>query len=148
MSKMTPNPEPSCWDCGATNDPGASECWLCQRVDWKKDPGLRRGRPAPEVPRRGPMSTIAGWMILIAAIGVAAGIFREAPGLAMVLLISVVPALALTEWKAYRRRRRGVPMTVPQRIVLVLALTVLIPILLAIALVVALFAYCFLVSPR
>jgi hypothetical protein len=148
MSETKPSPEPTCWDCGAPNDPGASECWLCQRTDWKKYPGLRRGRPALEVPRRGPMSTIAGWMILIAAIGVAVGIFREAPGLAVVLLVSVVPALALTEWKAYRRRRRGVPMTVPERIVLVIVLTIVIPILLAIALVVALFTYCFLVSPR
>ncbi len=94
------------------------------------------------------MSTIAGWMILIAAIGVAVGIFREAPGLAMVLLVSVVPALALTEWKAYRRRRRGEPMSVPQRILMVIVLTILIPILAFVALVVALFTYCFLVSPR
>jgi hypothetical protein len=148
MSEKTPNPEPACWDCGATNDPVASECWLCQRTDWKKYPGLRRGRPAPELPRRGPMSTIAGWMILIAAIAVAVGLFREAPGLAVVLLVSVVPALTLTEWKAYHRRRRGEPMTVPQRIVMVIVLTILIPILVIIALVVALFTYCFLLAPR
>jgi hypothetical protein len=27
-------PEPRCWDCGAPNDPGARECWLCHRRDW------------------------------------------------------------------------------------------------------------------
>jgi hypothetical protein len=148
MSKMTPNPEPACWDCGATNDPGASECWLCQRTDWKKYPGLRRGRPAPELPRRRPMSTIAGWMILIAAIGVAVGLFREAPGLAVSLLVSIAPALAITEVKAYRRQHRGVPMTIPERIAMVLILAIVIPILVIIALVVALFTYCFLISPR
>jgi hypothetical protein len=35
QSKPGPDPEPTCWECGATNDPGASECWLCQRPDWR-----------------------------------------------------------------------------------------------------------------
>ncbi len=28
-------PERRCWDCGAPNDPGARECWLYQRRDWR-----------------------------------------------------------------------------------------------------------------
>jgi hypothetical protein len=35
MSETKPSPEPTCWDCGAANDPGASECWLCHRRDWR-----------------------------------------------------------------------------------------------------------------
>ncbi len=92
------------------------------------------------------MSTIAGWMILIAVIGVAMGLFREAPGLAFVLLISVVPALAVTEVKAYRRRRRGEPMSGLERSCWFVGLTILIPILAVVALVVALFTYCLLMA--
>jgi hypothetical protein len=141
-----PMTEPTCWDCGATNDPGASECWLCHRGDWDKDPGIRWLPSGPDRPRRGPMSTIAGWMILIAVIGVAIGLFRETPGLAFILLVSVAPALAVTEVKAYRRRRRGEPMSAWERTFWLLGLTILIPILAAVALFVALFAYCFLAT--
>ena len=141
MSDPNPKPEPTCWDCGAPNDPGASECWLCQRRDWRGYRGVRPGYPAP-ARRRGPLSTIGGWMILIAVIGVAVGIFREAPGLAILLLISVVPALIITEIKAYRRRRRGEPMSGLDRLLWVLLLSILVPFLLIIALAVALFMYC------
>jgi hypothetical protein len=141
QADLRPKPEPTCWDCGATNDPGASECWLCQRPDWRKYPGVRPRYPAT-APPRGPFSTIGGWMVLIAVIGVAVGIYREAPGLATVLLASVVPALVVTEVKASRRRRRGEPMSGWERVAWILALTILIPILLIVALFAALFTYC------
>jgi hypothetical protein len=67
-------------------------------------------------------------MILIAAIGVAIGTFREAPELAMLLMIYVAPPLIVTELMAYRRRRRGEPMTGLERTAWFLSLTVLIPI--------------------
>jgi hypothetical protein len=93
------------------------------------------------------MSTIGDWMILIAVIGVAVGIFREAPGLAIVLLVTVVPALAVTEVKAYNRRRRGEPMSGWDRAAWVLGLTILFPFLLM-ALAIALFAVCSLLYQR
>jgi ribosomal protein L40E len=144
MSKPDPwpTPEPVCWDCGATNVPGASECWLCQRRDWREHPGLRPRHPASPPPQRGPLSTIAGWMILIAVIGVAAGLLREAPGLAVVLLVIVGPALATTEVKASRRRRRGEPMSSWEWTLWVLGLMFLIPIVLIVAVAIALFLYC------
>jgi hypothetical protein len=141
-------PELTCWDCGAINDPGSSECWLCQRGDWNRYPGVRRGYPRPDHRRRGPMSTIGGWMIVIAVIGVAAGLFREAPGLAIVLLVSVAPALAITELTARRRLQRGEPMSIAERVARVLGLTILIPFLVIVALAVALFTFCFVLSPR
>jgi small-conductance mechanosensitive channel len=81
-------------------------------------------------------------MVLIAMIGVAVGIIREAPGLAIVLLATVVPALVVTEVKASRRRRRGEPMSGWERVAWILALTILIPILLIVALFAAFFTYC------
>ena len=146
MSQTKPSPEPACWDCGATNDPGSSECWLCHRGDWDKDPGIRWLPSGPDRPRRGPMLTIAGWMILIAVIGVAIGLVREVPGLGFLLLISVVPALVVTEVKARRRRRRGEPMSGWERTFWLVGLTILIPILAVVALFVALFTYCLLMA--
>lgn len=138
-----PKPEPRCWDCGAANDPGSTECWLCQRRDWNRYPRLRtRPAPPPDRPRRGPMSTIGGLMIGIAVLGLSIAIFREAPGLGLLLLVSVVPALAVTEVKARRRYRIGEPMSVGERILRVVVLTIVIPILVIVALVIALFSYC------
>lgn len=136
-------PDPICWECGASNARGSSECWLCQRRDWNRYTGRRtRDTRPPDLPRHGPLSTIGGWMIGIAILGVTIALFREAPGLAIALLISVVPALAMTELKAYRRRR-GDPLTVGERVAWILVLSVLIPILVAVALAMALFTFFF-----
>jgi hypothetical protein len=35
MSTEKPPAPLRCFDCGAENDPGASECWLCHRRDWR-----------------------------------------------------------------------------------------------------------------
>jgi hypothetical protein len=133
-------PETICWSCGAPNDVGSSECWLCQRRDWNRYPGIRR-RLAPAPSGRGPLSTIGGWMVLIAGIGVALGIVVAAPPVAIGLVLSSVPALAITEFKAYRRRRRGESVSGWQRLIWFVEFTILIPILLA-ALGIALILLC------
>jgi hypothetical protein len=129
---------PTCWDCGAPNDPGSSECWLCQRRDWNRYPNLRRRRSTSE---RGPFSTIGGQMIVIAGIAVSLALFVVAPAVGVVLLVFALPALFGTEFIAFRRRRRGEPMSLGQRVGWFLGLMVLFPILL-IALGVAAFAVC------
>ncbi len=141
MAHSPPNLEPICWSCGAPNTPGSSECWLCQRRDWNRYAGLRRRRPAPASPGRGPLSTIGGWMVVIAAIGVALAILVVAPPLAVVLLASAVPALFVTEFKTYRRRRRGEPVSGWQRLGWFLGFTVLLPIVL-VALAICLIGLC------
>ncbi len=140
-SGSAPRPETICWSCGAPNDVGSSECWLCQRRDWNRYPGIRRRRPAPVPSGRGPLTTSGGWTVLIAAIGVALAIVVLAPPLAVVLVASAVPALVVTEFKVYRRRRRGEPVSGWQRLVWLLGFTILFPILL-VALVICLFAIC------
>ena len=142
MSDRKPDPGRICWDCGAPNDAGSSECWLCQRRDWNRYPDLQR-RHGGRVPRRrGPFSTIAGLMVGVAVVAVAIGLFREAPGAAVLLLVCAAPALAITEAKARGRSRRGDPMSIGERIVRVVALMILIPILVIVALVVALLVFC------
>lgn len=141
MAHSPPNLEPICWSCGAPNTPGSSECWLCQRRDWNRYTGLRRRRLAPAPSGRGPLSTIGGWMVVIAVIGVALAILAVAPPLAAVLLVSAMPALFVTEFKTYRRRRRGEPVSGWQRLVWFLGFTILFPIVL-VALVICLIGLC------
>jgi hypothetical protein len=80
------------------------------------------------------MSTIAGWMVMIAVIGVAIALFREIPAAAFLLMFTVVPALVVTELVDSRRRRRGRPMSREQKMTWILALTIQIPALLALVL--------------
>ena len=86
-SDQKPKPEPTCWDCGAPNDPGSSECWLCQRRDWRFHRGVRPTDPERAARPRNPLLTIGGCMALIAVIGVAAAIYPAvAPGVAALAL--------------------------------------------------------------
>jgi hypothetical protein len=80
-------------------------------------------------------------MIVIAGIGVVLALFILAWPVAIVLSGSAVPALLVTEFVAFRRRRRGEPMSRWQRFTWFFWLTILFPILL-IAVAVALFAIC------
>ena len=87
-------------------------------------------------------------MVGVAVVAVAIGLFREAPGVAVLLLVSVVPALAITELKARGRYRSGDPMSIGERLLRVFLLTILIPILVIVALAIALFTYCLILSLR
>jgi hypothetical protein len=80
-------------------------------------------------------------MVVIAAIGVALAIIVLVPPLAFVLLASAVPALVVTEIKAYRRRGRGEPVSASQHLMWFLGFTILFPIVLG-AVVFALFLVC------
>jgi hypothetical protein len=81
-------------------------------------------------------------MVLILVIAVVMVSFQPAPGLSIALLVSILPALVVTEIRASRRRHHGLPMSGIEKIVWVVALTVLIPVLLVVALAIALFAFC------
>jgi hypothetical protein len=80
-------------------------------------------------------------MVVIATIGVALAIVVLAPPLAVVLLVSAMPALFVTEFKTYRRRRRGEPVSGWQQLVWFLGFTILFPIVL-VALAICLIGLC------
>jgi hypothetical protein len=141
MSAGIPEPELPCWHCGAWNHPGSSECWLCQRRDWRKTYG-DPPRPFPG-PTRGPFSTIAGLMILIALIAIFLVVFIAFPPLAIALLVFSLPAWAITEQKARKRRRRGESMSGIEKALWIAVLTIGLPIMVVVALGIALFTFCF-----
>jgi hypothetical protein len=141
MSQAEPRPDPDlmCRECGATNDPGSSECWLCHRPDWH---GPARSPTAPKLSPPQQMSDGA-WPIIALVLGLLAiGGVAVAPGLIIVLLIFVLPAWGGAEWVAYRRRRRGLSTSAARKIGCILVLTIVLPILLCVALFIAFWLIC------
>ncbi len=135
-----PRAVPICRDCGATNDLDASECWLCQRRDWRADPASAAIKPdAGTFDRLKLFSSLETLLIAMALAVVEVGVARLAPGLGVVLLVLLVPAWAITEWKA---RHRVEPMPVLHKFGLMAGLTIVIPLLLVVSLLIPLFAIC------
>jgi ribosomal protein L40E len=132
---------PICRECRATNDPGASECWLCGRRDWRADPTSPTTKPRAEKISDHPrlMSSLETILIVLALAVVGAGVVRLAPGLGIAFLILLVPAWATVEWAA---RRRNAPMSAARRFFAILGVTILIPVLLVLSLLTPLFAIC------
>jgi hypothetical protein len=124
-----------------TNHPGAAECWLCHRRDWREYFGPQHKQPLALAPRP-PLSSITGWMVLTALIAITLGVFQAAPGLGIMLMISVLPALLITEIRATRRLRRGLSMSGAERVFSIVWLAILLPFLLVASIVIALFCYC------
>ena len=89
---------PSCRHCGATNDPGASECWLCQKRDWRDPPQIRRKDSRPRT-QGSPRSLFTGCLILftIALVALVSLSFRAGRyvGVAALILGSLVYAVAI-----------------------------------------------------
>ena len=140
MSTGIPEPELPCWHCGAWNHRGSSECWLCQRRDWRKSPGLP---PSPTTrPTRGPLSSIASLMLVIAMSAVFLVVFMAAPPLAIALVVFALPAWAIVEVKASRRRRQGESMSGIEKTLWIVGLTIALPVALVVALAIALFTFC------
>ncbi len=139
-SKPTSSPaaigELVCRECGASNDAGSVECWLCNGR------ALARAAAGSQSRGRGYFSSISGWMVVVAILAVCLGLYAVAPGLLFLAAISVLPALAIVEFNAARRRRGGMPMSAVERVGIFLLLTIVIPVLVAGAAIIALIAYC------
>lgn len=126
---MDPTPPTSrpetCPECGAPFPNEAIYCWLC---GWKLGNlvvGPRKGSPTTN-PRaaalRNPadlkwtfsLSTLFLWTALVAVV---MGVVRIAPGLGVPLAIIAIPAaLHTTALVAFRKRRSGHALTVPEKL--------------------------------
>ena len=94
------------------------------------------------------MSTIAGWMTLIAVIGLAIGIpivNPEAIGVSLLLILIYFETLAALKFRAYRRS--GEPMSGCAQTVWILSFLIVIPFLSIVAFIIGLFAYCAVLRP-
>ncbi|MHB1560633.1 MAG: hypothetical protein ACYC61_24535 [Isosphaeraceae bacterium] len=127
MSQLGPKREIPCRYCHAPNDPGSSECWLCQRRGWRPLTGLSPAYESPIRVRPRPVTTIGKLMIVIAVIAVFLALAVLAPPVAVALTVSAVPAWIVTEFKDYRRRGGG-GYSPGRKFALFLGLTFLFPI--------------------
>ncbi len=114
-SKPDPMPEPTCRECGATNEPGATECWLCQRRDWQSaEPATKASvRQRDDPTRRRIAIAIVASVVVILGSGMLLDILGR-PNLEGPLLL--IPTLAipviLIVWAHFQRRLpRGPSMT-------------------------------------
>ena len=104
-----PMPEAICRECGATNDAGASECWLCHRRDWRSDgtsPAAKRGA---DPSRRLIAIAVVTGSVAILSLGMLLDIRDRSDfwGLGLVLATLAIP-LGLMLWaRARGRPRRG-----------------------------------------
>ncbi|WP_165224665.1 hypothetical protein [Aquisphaera insulae] len=145
--KPQPKPQPPpggelfCLRCGARNDPGSAECWLCgeRALSTARPVGPSPGRPSGGNPF---VFTIAGGMLVIAVVAVCLALYANAPGLLVLLAATVAPALAIVQVQARRRRRRGDPMSGAERFGCFMVYLILAPVLLIGAAIIALLIYC------
>jgi hypothetical protein len=127
-----PRPATICRDCQATNDPGASECWLCGRRDWRGDPASPATKPVAETADRARLISFVETILIVLALAVVgAGAVRLAPGLGIAFLILLVPAWIITEKKA---RSQNQPMSAPRKFAEIVWWMIVIPFLLALSL--------------
>jgi len=126
MEPSAPSSRPTvCPDCGAPFPADAVYCWLC---GWKLgEPvavprqGLPTTNPHAAAPRNPAdlkwtfsLSTLFLWTALVAVV---MGVIRIAPGLGVPLAMIAIPAaLHTTALVAYRKRRSGHALTVPEKI--------------------------------
>jgi hypothetical protein len=114
-----PGPEPGCCPyCWAENHRSdATNCWRCDRP-------IERPEATRPPPAARPRFGLGALMMLIALIAVCLGLMREAPGLLVLLAVTVAPALVWTLVVTSRTKaEEGRPMSLPETMgVFILAL--------------------------
>jgi len=149
MSQVESEPRWSgpCWDCGAENDPGASECWLCHRRDWHGSSRLPTSpKPAPSRMSDHEWPLIGLWLTL-GLVGLGGVVL--APGLVFGLLVTVLLMLILVGSplvgaKIIAQRR----LSTTQKVVRMAVLVVMTPIVLFVVLFIAIFLSCLFRGPQ
>jgi len=144
-----------CGDCGAENAPGRAACWLCFKP-LLVPPSVSQASPGSVVtaelvpptgtsvvPRAGSPSSfnLSSLMLVVTLAAVCFGVFRAAPGLAVLLLIVVAPALFRTFVSGVRRKERGEKFGTAEK-VLAFAGSLGIMLLIAVAAGISFFATC------
>jgi hypothetical protein len=96
-----------CPDCRAQNPPGMSRCWLCgtSLASAKAEVEVYMAEVVPPAPRIS--FTTMTLLVIVTLVAVALGLYQEAPGLAVLMLIVCLPGV-IVAWAHDRiRRRRG-----------------------------------------
>jgi hypothetical protein len=110
MNEPGPVPDPArCPHCQAeVYWSEATQCWLCGQSLDRPGPAVAPPPPPMEPARR--TFGLSSLMLVIALVAVCLGVYREVPGLGILLAILVTPALVRTSVVATRRKAGGRPM--------------------------------------
>lgn len=94
----------ACPECGAGSQAGTLRCWLCGRslADVQPARGPTTGH---SLATWGAAATLVVFVITLALVTI--GVWQEAPGLAVVLILVVLVPLAITILAWARERSRG-----------------------------------------
>ncbi len=149
MSHDRPSPQQGqavprvCPECGADTLPDRTHCWLCGAKLAGGSTTAAASAPAP------PTFALTSLMLLITLVAVVLGVYTIAPGVAVLLVIAVVPALSRTFRVTRRREREGTPLRTRDKIGTFFYSTLLASVILvivggasAVAFIVGLFAAC------
>jgi small-conductance mechanosensitive channel len=90
--------------------------------------------------RHGPLSTIAGWMTLIAVLGVVMGAMIVVPALSFLVVLVLFEALAAIRFQA--NRRGGQPSGDDNPVNYIITYMIVIPIVAIVAALIGLFVHC------
>ena len=120
MSRMEsqPMPEQTCWDCGAVSRPGAPECWLCHRRDWRREeltvPVETGAAPGGGLTSRSIAGVIVVGAIAIVGAGMVLDIWKHASPWMFLLFLSLTllgPVVLILWTRAGKPPVQGQPMT-------------------------------------
>ncbi|MFV1965194.1 MAG: hypothetical protein ACC628_07195 [Pirellulaceae bacterium] len=136
-----------CPECGADGVPSARRCWMCD-ADLSREPEIVLAEFVDTTPDYAPAESffaVATLFVLSAVMLIGIGLGAQAPGLAVVYVVLVLPAL-IGSWVRIKRREARVGHTSWSERFVTLAMSGAITLgvlgLLFAALLVALFAFC------
>ncbi|HEV3168281.1 MAG TPA: hypothetical protein VGZ22_30030 [Isosphaeraceae bacterium] len=103
-----------CPHCGAERLPNSKLCWICHQppVSTIQPEDVRMASPVP--PQR--TFSLSSLMLLIALVAVCFGVIREFPGLGVLMIIVLAPALVRTLRSVYKGKAEGQPLSPLQKV--------------------------------
>lgn len=108
----------SCLQCGASNASDSRECWVCHApLAWEADTSIRAVKVPPALPRDRGTSYLTTTLLVVGVVATMIGLWKEAPGLAILLAVVFAPGLLLTMASSGLRKQQGRPMTGGDKVV-------------------------------
>lgn len=99
-----------CPHCQAQNQSGVTRCWMCG--EWLGGDAIITAEVVGQGDERSAGTyVVTALLVIVALVAVAAGLWREAPGLSVLLCLVAAPAVLITLIQILRRRGRGEKIT-------------------------------------
>lgn len=131
----------ACPECGAANAPHDRRCWLCGRAI---DGSTLPPRPGPGLAAVGhAILTVTLTLLALTYVLICVGVWQEAPGLAIGLVVIVLPPLIATAVASFRGRQQGKPLGLGEKTLEFMIWFSIILDLIGTAAVAAMIAFCF-----